>query len=220
MAMRQFRKGMFFNISTQRFERLRKPRGKADQALAIAKSNKKLIRSLHEPSDVKLLRGSTALNATPVIDHITESIVGDGSSVTLKSFRIRGVIKQNLTSAIVDDYRMDIVMDRRSAGVEITPLLYLGLVTPDVDVFKLFDSKERYKILRTIRGHLSSSEGSNSFREIDEYVKLNVVATTKLDGNWTQANILTNAIYVVFWTTATANQPTIQFTSQIVTAEG
>ncbi len=197
----------------------RKPKAKSkvNKALQIAKKNRCDLRILHEPDNSTIIKTSTVLDATPAITNVTG--LGDGSKVRFNSFRIRGVIKQNLASAIIDDYRIDIVMDRHPGAVQITPALYLGAATPTIDAFKNFDSKERYKILRTIRGHLSSSEGSNSFREIDEYIRLNVLQETNTDGNFAVTKLTKNALYIVHWTTSTANQPTFNYTHQLVMSE-
>ena len=84
-----------------------------------------------------------------------------GQDVKVKSVHIRGVVKQNLASALIDDYRIDIVLDRFPGLAANTPLLVYGDATPANFALKNFQNRKRFKILRSIRGHLSSNEGSN-----------------------------------------------------------
>ncbi len=193
---------------------VRKPLSKVDQALRIAKSNKKKIHDTREMDNTDQDTGALTLNATPVVLYIIPSSANTGNKVSIKSFQLRGVVKQNLSSAIIDDYRIDLVLDRRPDKAAITPLLYLRSATPRIDAYKDFDEKERYRIIKTWSGYLSSSEGSNSFRKINYYTRLNYFAEG--DNGVSQTTITKNALYIVFWTTASANQPTFQAEFSIV----
>ncbi len=186
-----------------------KPLSKVDQALRLAKSNKKKIGETIEFKSSTSTISSAALNATPTVLYLGAIGVA-GFRATLKSFRIRGVFKQNLTSAIIDDYRMDLVLDRTPAKVIITPTLYLGAAAPILEEFKLFSVKGRYKILRTWKGYLNGDVGGKSFDMIDDYVRLNLVTETDTVNSLNQDEVIKNALYLVRWTTATANQPLFQ----------
>ncbi len=195
---------------------IKKPVPKAEQALRMAKSNKKKLAAKLDLDFVNDNDATQALNATPTVLLIFASMEMSGFNLTLKSFQVRGVIKQNLASAIIDDYRVDLVLDRAPAGVAITPLLYLDSATPTITAFKSFGSKGRYRILKTWSGYLSSSEGSHSFRKVNSYIRLNFKVETKAENAYTQANLIKNALYLVRWTTATANQPTVAMDMRIV----
>ncbi len=204
-------------LQKQLFGFVGKPKSVARRALNIAKSNKAVIKAHFEMKKQDLIEtADTALNATPQITMINIAADTEGLRITAKSLQIRFVVKQNLASAIIDDYRVDVVLDRRPNKVEITPLLYLGDATPSIEAFKAFGEKSRYKILRTWSGYLSSSEGSNSFRKVNAFIKLNLVQEAVTQDSMAQSTIIKNAIYLVKWTTATANQPTFGGETRLV----
>ncbi len=198
---------------------VKKKKTEGAQALVIAKKvDRKQKQDLEYFEAVGIPLAVVALNATPTSLALLLADL-QGFKMQMLSVQVRGVIKQNLASAIIDDYRMDIVLDRRPDGGTITPALVYGSATPKIYAFKHFGNKTRFKILRSIRGYLSSSEGSNSFRVINEYVKLNLSYESKSRDSETEANSIKNMIYLIFWTTASANQPTIEVHHKIVTRE-
>ena len=92
---------------------IRKPLSKVDQALRLAKSNRKNIKQAQEFINIdSVVTADTAMNATPQVVYLTESLQVSGLRAPLTSIQIRAVVKQNLTSALVDDYRVDLVLDR------------------------------------------------------------------------------------------------------------
>ncbi len=108
---------------------------------------------------------------------------------------------------MIDDWRVDLVLDREPAGVAITPLLYLGSATPVIGAFKNHLFKKRYKILRSEFGHFDEGGTGVGGHEINWYVKLNLIAESKTASSFSNANIQKNALYLVYWTTASANHP-------------
>lgn len=200
--------------------RIKKPLSKVEQALRMARSNKRKLGDYLEVfSAAATVASDVALSSTPTVLLLIANMGMSGNKTTLKSVQVRAVVKQNLTSALIDDYRVDLVIDRAPAGVAITPLLYLGDATPNITAYKDFDGKGRYKILKTWSGYLSSSEGSNSFRKINSYVRLNLKSETNQFDQYAQGNLIKNALYLVRWTTASANQPTFKGDIRVVFAD-
>ncbi len=198
---------------------IKKPLTKAEEALKIAKGNRKAIRTQRDFKVGEEIVAQAALNATPTVRFLIQVNI-EGTKVLVKSVQVKGIVKQNLTSALIDDYRVDLVMDRYPDKAAITPLLYLGSATPKVLAFKDFAEKARYRILKTWSGYLSSSEGSNSFRKINYFKSLNITKTSDTINSISQTSIIRNALYLVFWTTATANQPTFEFSYRQVLQDG
>ncbi len=183
----------------------RKPKSKVDQALSIAKQNKKKLSAVSEIISSGTGTAVTVFSSTPIIKFIDTG--GEGFKTLVKSVQVRGSIKQDPASTVVDDYRLDLVLDREPAGTVITPLLYLGSATPNIGEFKNHLYKRRYKILRSHTGGFDEAAEGRSIDFIDWYVKLNLIAETKSEGSYSQSNIQKNALYLVYWTKSAANQP-------------
>ncbi len=184
-----------------------KPKSKVDQALSIAKSNKKKLSTVAEMQLTATVNAETAFNATPIIKYVLP--VGEGLKTLMTSVQCRGIIKRNVASDSIDDYRLDLVLDREPAGTEVTPLLVYGTANPELGDFKNINLLRRFKILRTMIGAFGESGNGVSHRVINWFVKLNLIAECKSAG-FSQANISKNAIYLIYWTTSGANQPTIK----------
>ncbi len=191
-----------------------KPKSKVNQALSIAKSNKKKLSSAIEFVQATAVTSTDAFNATPIVDLITGA--GDGLKTMLKSAQVKGTVKRNASSALIDDWRIDLVLDREPNGTEITPLELYGTATPTIGAFKNIIFKRRFKILRTEMGHFDEGGTGNGGHEINWYIRLNLMAETKTTNSWSQANIQKNAIYLVYWTTASANQPIPALQSRLI----
>ncbi len=186
---------------------------KAQQALNLAKSNRKKIR---EGQDLKVNTSApitATLNATPAVLFMSADSA-DGVKAKVKSIRVSGYVLQNLTSTITDDYRIDLVMDRYPDKAVITPLLYLGTATPKIAEFKNFLGKERYKIIKTWSGHFN--ESTTVSRKISGYFRQNVTQVSVTNNSMGQTDIIRNAYYLVYWTTASANQPTMYLNWRLV----
>ncbi len=177
----------------------------------------KIERRIRQSQELQLAQfdqTATALNATPTVTHINMASKPEGRKAKMLFYEIKGVFKQNLASAVIDNYRLDLVLDKNPNKLAQTPLNNYGSATPTVEVLRnILNSEQRVRIIRSISGSLSSSEGSASFRHFHWRVKLGMVSVSSVDGNFTATNLLKNNISLIFWTTATANQPTIQFES-------
>ncbi len=184
------------------------------QALKLAKKvDKKQKRSL-EYILGKTTTSTDPFNVTPVDDHLTEGIAGQGMKTRITSVIIKGTIKRNVTSTIVDDYRIDLVLDRYPTGAKATPALVYGSATPVLGAHKNMNLKTRFKILRSRAGVLDDAGPSGIY--INWYVKLNLLCETKVVGNYAIANLVKNSIMLFYWTTAANNQPIPALVSQVI----
>lgn len=195
----------------------RKPKSKVDQALSIAKSNKKKLSTVVEHSQAGTVTSTDVFNATPVVDLIPAT--GDGLKTRITSASVKGTIKRNVDSNLIDDWRVDLVLDRMPEGTEVTPLVLYGSATPPIGAFKNILYKERFKILRSEMGTFDESGNGKAGHIINWYVRLNLIAKSNTANSFTQAAIQNNAIYLIYWTTATANQPIPVFQSRLICAD-
>ncbi len=197
-------------MSTKKFRKRRKPKkgSEGKQALAMAKSNKKKLAYSVEAvsTDTEV---TTISNATPVVMYFTPS--GEGYKCKLTSCRLKGIIPHATTGI---DWRVDVVLDRDPDGAAITPLLLYGDATPVITTFKNSNLKSRFKILRTEFGE-SAIGAVQPATVFDWYIPLGLIAETKVVNNFQQANIQKNAVYLVYWTTAGADQWTPSMTFRI-----
>lgn len=202
-------------IDTSKAARKRAKGSKADQALRLAKKNDKAVKGLTEFKANNINLGATALNATPAVSYLEP--LGNGFDTQIVSVYVKGVIKQNLTSTIIDDYRLDLVLDREPNKVAITPLLYLQSATPAVYNHKVFEDRSRYKIIKSWSGYFKKDD--SVARKLDGFYSINLKAKNDTVDDFGQTHILNNALYLVYWTTAASNQPTIEFKTRIVTKD-
>lgn len=194
----------------------KKKQSKVDEALSIAKRNKKQLATV-----VDIVSNDTALsatfNATPNVVYLQPN--GTGLKTRITSIRVKGIITRAVASTLADNWRMDIVLDREPDGVEATPLLVYGTATPSLGHYKNGLLKSRFKILRTMTDIFGENAAWKSGSVIDWYIKLNLIAVSKVADSFAQANIQKNAIYVIFWTTATANQPIATLRTRITSMD-
>ncbi len=186
-----------------RFKKGRKPKTKVDQALSIAKSNRKEIRKAREV-DGNILGGTaTAMVNTGTV--IYEQPVGadQGFTIATSSIRVKAMVYQDVASAITDFWRVDLVLDKIPNGANATLLDMYSSATPQVVALKNFTLKGRFKILRSMMG--AFNESGVLAQSLDWYVKLNYKTVSSVKGAYGIANITRNALFLVFWTTAGAN---------------
>ncbi len=197
-------------------ERFKKKAGLsvASKALSLAKRNRKDINKVTEFNIIDADVTGT-FNATPFVKAPTYR--GDGKQTYAKSIRVKGWVKKNTSSSIPEPWRIDIVLDRQYAAAASTPLLVYGSATPPVYAMRNHVYKERFKVLRSIVGMMQADDtGSMNF---DEYVKINLQMTSKTDDAFGASTCTKNYVFVYFWTTASANQPTYAVRIRTVTQD-
>lgn len=194
MFKKKWAKGQYYDVGRGKWRKA----AKVDQALRIAKSNKKKINDTGIIKQGTITLSGSLCNATPVIEFIPAA--GSGYKTALKSVAVKGTI----TGTHGNNYRVDLVLDRDPQGVEVTPLLVYGSATPNIYVYKNVLYKSRFKILRSKFGVHDTGRGLSEV--VDWYVKLNLTCETTTIDSWTNAHIKKNALYLIYWTTATSNQ--------------
>ncbi len=177
------------------------------QALNLAKRNKRKLAAAVEVVNGDNTTATDVFNATPIVDYIGQLNGIADFKARIRSVRVKGTIKRDVASALIDDWRVDLVLDRLPDGAEVTPLELYGDATPAIGAFKNPNFKSRFRILRSEFGAFDESGNGNASHMIDWYVKLNIMSETIATGSWAIASVLKNAIFLVYWTTATANQP-------------
>lgn len=194
---------------------VRKPFTKAEQALKIAKRNRRELNEFNELLSIDVAISESSLQPTPTILYLGGAQNGvEGFSYTLKSVSLKGVIKH--VSAITDDYRIDLVIDRAPNKITLTPLEYLDNVAPTIWAFKSFGAKSRFRIIKTWSGHLDEVGGANNFIDINYYKRLNIKVDSDEADSFAPGQVIRNALYLVRWSTATTNFPTFEGNVRIV----
>lgn len=197
-------KGKYWSHDRQRWEKI----STAQKALKIAKKNRAVIKSESDVYIEPFTRTATAMNATPVVRELPVYGMA-GYNIKMKNFYIKGIIRHNDTSVLCDSFRVDLVLDHNPSGAVPTPADVYGSATPVVTTQKKVGSQQRYKILRTWFGTVNKY--SNSSYVFNDRVRLGYNVQTKLSANGQIANLTKNSLSLIYWTTATANQPTIQY---------
>ncbi len=198
-----------------------KPKSKAAQALSLAKKNKSRIKSGLEyfsfpaPAETAFL-DAQALSTTIRADLL--GMVGHNDDVLVKSIQLKLNIQQNLTSSLSDTWRVDLICDTAPQfDTPPTGLMLFGDATPATYTFYDFPIVKRYRVLRSWRGVFNESSIVNEV--IDAYVKINRKTLSKSLGSFTESSITRNKYYLISWTDAGANQPTISGRFRLVTQD-
>ncbi len=208
MFKKKYRKGMYFDQSTHSWRKA----STADRALKIAKSARKAVRQTREVaiSDDNAVTGT--LNATTVVTHVipstSPSVELEGTSAILKSVRVRGFIKAG--SAVPENYRFDIVLDRRPTPgtVATAAQIYFDASSCTTPVHQNYIT--RFKVLRSYTGWVNTASNGGIF--FDAYLKLNLRINTIGQADYTSTSQNKNAILIVHRTDATGSQPTYNYT--------
>ncbi len=198
---------------SRRFRTKRKKGTKLDQAFRMAKSNRKTLRSEVQYFKNDIDFASAALAATPTVTHINTLTSITGPKGNMTSVQVRGRVDQNLASALNDDWRIDIVLDRQPNGALPTVLEIYGDATPDMWEYREMENKTRFKILRSFKGIFNESVKTSEY--IEAYIKLNMIAVSEAT-TFGIGNFVKNSLVLVKWTTATANFPTFAGETRVV----
>lgn len=195
----------------KRFFKRGRNKNQGAKALALAKANKKKLGSAMELQTSGVDTINTVSSTTPVVTLLTAE--GIGNKTMLSSVQVKGYVREG---AGPRTFRVDLVLDRTPAGVAVTPLDLYGSATPVIGAYKNLQQRSRYKILRTQMMNLYNVTSGAEQYIIDWYVKLNLIAETKTNSTWTQANIQKNALYLVYWVDEATNAPTPYFNTRVV----
>lgn len=150
---------------------------------------------------------TVAFDATALVKMLNIVTPIEGNEVRMKGITMTGAVLATLASSLIDDYRIDIIMDKTPGKLLATALDIYGSATPSFRAQVLPAKRGRYKLLKTWRGHFNDV-GTQS-REINWIKKFNFKSVSEVDSSLTATTIIRNGLYFIYWTTASANQPTI-----------
>ncbi len=193
--------------------RIVKKKSEGAQALALARRNTKKLKTVAEVIQATQETLSIALNATPIVQFFTPA--GTGFKTRYTSVQVRGTVKRDVASALIDDWRLDLVLDREPNNLLPTALLMYKTATPRIGNFKNELLKRRFKVLRSASGVFGESGNGLAGEYIDWYVKLNLIAETDNENTFNDTDMIKNSIVLVLWTTATANQPLVDILGRL-----
>lgn len=160
------------------------------------------------------------LNDTPVVYHVplgsgtgSNGVVLTGANAILKSIRIKGWFKS--VGAANAPGRLDVILDR--TPVEGTSATYDQIYYPleaaiTVNSMINGERKHRFKLLASIVANPVTNDGQTFF--FDRYIRLNHKVCTDTPDTFGVDNQTKNAIIIVHWTDAAANEPTYGYVIQ------
>ncbi len=167
---------------------------------------------------------SGTLDETPVVAHIdlystgagSNGVVMEGMTATLKSVRIKGWFKSVGVTNVPG--RLDIVLDRTPVAGTLATFneIYLPASGAATSVNSMMKpaGKARFKLLASFRGSALTNDGQVFMFE--RYIRMNHKIASITAQSYTQATQIKNAILIVHWADANANQPTYQYVTQVV----
>lgn len=177
----------------------------AKRALKMAKGNRTV-----EALNYNIV--GQVLSSTPSIRFIQPPST-EGGKQTIQHIEGKIWVRQDITSAIIDNYRIDLVLDRQPNGAILNLDNIYNSTTPRITVLKDFELKDRYKILKTWIGAFSLGETT---RMIKIFERSGLKSESDSNSFFDQIRISKNAYYLVAWTEATANQPLLTYDLRIV----
>ena len=204
---------------TKRRFKGKKKQSKLDQAFNTSKANKKKLSVSVETNTGPIASTSTVMATIPIIVHIV-SATGTGFKQKLTSVQARGEIRQDTSSLLQDNYRVDLVLDREPNKVIPTAALIYGSATPAIASFKDFPLRKRFKLLRSMFGVFNEPVDSGAgVVTFDWYVKLNLITESDTATDFALNTTLKNAIFLVYWTTAVANKPIPKILTRLISVD-
>ncbi len=180
----------------------------AAKAFRLAKKNQRTINQVVDRITVKQAEVSVSLAATPSVVALSiQDNKGNGRKAKILMLKLNIEVRQNLTSAIADNYRIDLVIDKRPTTSIATSTLIYGAASPTIGEFIEDDETNRFRLVKSWRGLLEPE--NNIGREIMWQKRINLIQEVDVDGQFgTQSSIIKNQLLLIQWTTATANVPT------------
>lgn len=180
----------------------------AQKALRIAKGNRTFA-----AEDFTLATTAMTASLVPTVRYIQPpGDAGPGQKQTIQDLEFSILLKVDVASAVVNSWRCDLVLDRTPSKVTLSLADMYGIATPKITALLNYDAIERYKIVKSYSG--SFYVDSSVSRHIHFKVRSGLVCEAEgpvFDNNL----VLKNAYYFVFWTDATANTPTISYSSRL-----
>ena len=188
---------------------------KTGNALKTAKKALKIAKAGRQMESLSYSEDSLAMTASnaPALLYIQPPTT-EGSKQTISYIEGRIFVRRNLTSAVIDTWRVDLVLDRQPAGVVLNYAdLYNSDATPRPTALMDYDAQSRYKFVKSWSGAFGPQD--NQFKMINFKVRsgLKVEADSRIPY---QDSVNKNAYYLVWFTNAATNMPLITYDIQIV----
>jgi len=138
----------------------------------------------------------------------------DGSKQTISYIEGKIFVRRNLSSTVIETWRVDLVLDRQPAGVILSYAdLYNSDATPRPTALMDYDAKSRYKFVKSWSGAFGPQD--NQFKMINFMVRSGLKVEAD-DVTPSQASVNKNAYYLIWFTNASANPPLITYDVQVV----
>lgn len=138
----------------------------------------------------------------------------EGRKILIRGINFRFDLRQNLSSTIGDDYRVMLLLDKNVENTKPTLLQLFGSATPSINIHLEEDKFSRIKVLREWVGIFEQQ--TSVAKVVNARIKMNMTMESNTTDTFTQAALMKGALYVLVWTTATSNQPTISYIVQFV----
>lgn len=181
----------------------------AKRALKLAKSNATIEFTTFQAFADEML-GSFFPQVVYIQPAIVDSVPAKQTLLFLRGAIILG---QDPLSEINDLWRVDVILDRTPSGVTLNLLKCYGDTTPQITRPLNYAQSKRYKLLQSRRGVMAPNIKSHTIVPLN--VRINLIAEADAKDP-TQASIMKNAVYLVFWTSAQINKPSFGYNFDMV----
>lgn len=200
---------------TSRFIRkLKKPLFKKRMpASTTAKRALRIARRAQNELQTQSNANTQLLNVAPTITQLL--ITGDPNTQDLDYtfLKLDMEVRQDLASAVIDSYRIMVILDKNPNNALLTAIDVFEDVTPGITHYPDLKNKKRFTYLYDVRG--SFEENNNVSKQIRIRRKLRFTSRGSSRSSQVATSLVSNALYLFVYTTSTANQPTIIFSSEI-----
>ncbi len=187
----------------------------ARKAFALAKKNSRTLRHVVSTFHSKSTDANTTFVAAVNVIALFLPNGGSGKKLLVKEFNLNFEVKQNLTSVLSDNWRVDLLLDRKPDEALATNAEIYGETSPTITDYMADDEGSRFRLIRSWSGILN--ESTSIGRIIRYKKKMNIIQMCDPAGTFgTQAAITKNQFLLCVWGTATANVPTLIFNFQYV----
>ncbi len=175
---------------------------KAQEALRIARKNRKTLRNVVQVSTIKVAEVALTLSANPIVIVISPPTGFGGKKIKIKRLRMNLEVRSNLTSSLSDNYRVDLILDKFPDESTPNALVIYGDSSPGItELFK--DSEfERFRLIQSWSGVLHKVAGPvNRMIRFDK--KVGYIMQSDTNASMSIADCIKNNLFICLWTTAT-----------------
>lgn len=127
---------------------------------------------------------------------------------TILKMIARIYVEQDVNSTVIDDFRIDIVLDRAPTGLPLSIENVYNTVTPRITHDIKQNDRDRYKLVKSFTGGFGKGGATSRAFSFKVRSGLRVECTSNVPS---QAAVQKNAYYIVYWTSSTVNTPKITY---------